>query len=95
LGSLCSGILSTPFNQMFNFFATTPEAKSLCRRKRFQLAKDFLKDQYFVRGEDGRLRPSRIMMRDVALRSIYSMGLFGIYATIERSLVDAWQRSSV
>jgi hypothetical protein len=90
IGSLFSGIISTPFNQMFNFFATSPEANALCRRKRAGMALQFLKNQYFVADENGRLRPSRIMFRDVALRSIYSMGLFGIYATIERSLVDIW-----
>jgi len=92
IGSLFSGILSTPFNQLFNFFATSPEAQALCRRRRMAMALDFLKNQYFIRDSHGRLRPSRIMMRDVALRSIYSMGLFGIYATIERSLVDLWYK---
>lgn len=89
IGSLISGILSTPFNQMFNFFATS-NAHHLSRLERIQMAKDFLKGQYFVRTESGGLRPSKIMMRDIALRSIYSMGLFGIYATFERSLVDYW-----
>ena len=89
LGSLISGILSTPFNQMFNYFATS-NAHSLSRLERLRMAKEFLKGQYFVRTESGRLRPSKIMMRDIALRSIYSMGLFGIYATFERSLVDFW-----
>jgi hypothetical protein len=90
IGSLFSGILSTPFNQLFNFFATSPETQALCRRRRMAMALSFLKNQYFFRDNEGRLRPSRIMLRDVALRSIYSMGLFGIYATIERNLVDFW-----
>ncbi len=89
LGSIISGILSTPFNQMFNFFATS-NAHQLSRIERMRMAKEFLKGQYFVRTESGAIRPSRIMMRDMALRSIYSMGLFGIYATFERSLVDVW-----
>ena len=89
LGSLISGILSTPFNQMFNFFATS-DAHNLTRMERIKMAKEFLKGQYFVKTETGGIRPSRIMMRDIALRSIYSMGLFGIYATFERSLVDYW-----
>lgn len=89
LGSLISGILSTPFNQMFNFFATS-NAHNLSRLERVKMAKEFLKGQYFIRTESGGIRPSKIMMRDIALRSIYSMGLFGIYATFERSLVDFW-----
>jgi hypothetical protein len=89
IGSLISGILSTPFNQMFNYFATS-NAHNLTRIERLRMAKAFLKGQYFVRSENGSLRPSKIMMRDIALRSIYSMGLFGIYATFERSLVDSW-----
>jgi hypothetical protein len=89
IGSLLSGILSTPFNQMFNFFATS-DLHNLPRSERIQVAKQFLKSQYFVRTESGSFRPSKIMMRDIALRSIYSMGLFGIYATFERNLVDYW-----
>jgi hypothetical protein len=89
IGSLISGILSTPFNQMFNFFATS-NAHNLGRLERVKMAKEFLKGQYFVKTENGGVRPSKIMMRDIALRSIYSMGLFGIYATFERSLVDYW-----
>ena len=91
LGSLISGVLSTPFNQLFNFFATS-DAHHLSRVQRLKMAKDFLKGQYFVRTDRGGLRPSRIMMRDVALRSVYSMGLFGIYATLERNLVDYWNK---
>ena len=90
LGSLISGVLSTPFHQLYNFFATTPEARELPASQRLRMAKDFLKGQYFVRTESGRLRPSRVMMRDICLRSVYSMGLFGIYGTIERNLVDFW-----
>lgn len=89
LGSLISGVLSTPFNQMFNFFATS-NAHHLSRVDRLKMAKEFLKGQYLVKTESGAIRPSKIMMRDVALRSIYSMGLFGIYATFERNLVDYW-----
>lgn len=89
LGSLISGVLSTPFNQMFNFFATS-NAHHLSRLDRLKMAKEFLKRQYIVTTESGAMRPSKIMMRDVSLRSIYSMGLFGIYATFERNLVDYW-----
>lgn len=90
IGSMFSGVLSTPFNQMFNFLATSPSAQTMTYRERSHFLKEFLKGQYFVRTPEGRLRPSRIMMRDIALRSVYSMGLFGIYATIERNLVDIW-----
>lgn len=90
IGSLMSGILSTPFNQTFNFFATSQQVHHLSRTERLRVAKNFLKGQYFVRTADNRLRPSKLMLRDVALRSIYSMGLFGIYATLERNLVDYW-----
>lgn len=91
LGSMFSGVLSTPFNQMFNFLVTSPTAAAMSRGERMHYMKEFLRGQYFVRNADGKLRPSRIMMRDIALRSMYSMGLFGIYATIERSLVDIWR----
>lgn len=89
IGSLISGVLSTPFHQMFNYLATS-DAQHVTRVERLRMAKSFLKSQYFVRTESGKLRPSKAMLRDIALRSVYSMGLFGIYATIERSLVDYW-----
>ncbi len=90
IGSMFSGILSTPFNQMFNYLATTRNAHEMTVRERMHFLNQFLKSQYFIRNKEGKLRPSRIMMRDIALRSLYSMGLFGIYATIERNLVDIW-----
>jgi hypothetical protein len=89
IGSLISGVLSTPFNQTFNFFATSA-VHHMGPRERIRVAKEFLKSQYFIRTEDNRLRPSKLMLRDMALRSIYSMGLFGIYATFERNMVDYW-----
>lgn len=95
IGSMFSGVLSTPFNQMFNFLATTPNAHLMTARERMHFLGEFLKGQYFIRNTNGKLRPSRIMMRDIALRSVYSMGLFGIYATIERNLVDAWSTGSI
>lgn len=93
IGSLISGVLSTPFHQTFNFFATTPEASKMSPTQKYQMTMRFLKTQYLVKTASGRTRPSKVMMRDIALRSIYSMGLFGIYATIERNLVDFWYRN--
>lgn len=92
IGSLISGVLSTPFNQTFNFFATS-QVQHLGRRERLRVAQAFLKSQYFVTTNGNKLRPSKLMMRDIALRSVYSMGLFGIYATFERNMVDYWYSS--
>ena len=85
LGSLCSGILSTPFHQTFNFLATSPQAREMNALQRFRLSVQFLKGQYW-----GPRGPSKTMLRDIALRSVYSMGLFGIYGTIERNMLDYW-----
>ena len=48
LASLSVCIVTAPVHQLFNFLATTPEAKSLGLAERFTMARQFLREQYFV-----------------------------------------------
>eukprot|EP00930_Biecheleria_cincta_P057122 TRINITY_DN43107_c0_g1_i1.p1 TRINITY_DN43107_c0_g1~~TRINITY_DN43107_c0_g1_i1.p1 ORF type:complete len:345 (+),score=46.50 TRINITY_DN43107_c0_g1_i1:76-1110(+) len=40
--------LTAPVHQLFNFLATTPEARSVSRVEKIQMARRFLREQYFV-----------------------------------------------
>ena len=86
--SMITGALSMPFNQLFNFYATTANAKQLTTTQRIHLGLSFLRSQYTRRDAHGRLRLSPIMLRDLVMRSVYASCLFGIYVTIERNLVS-------
>jgi len=92
LASMMTGAVSMPFNQLFNFYATTVEARELKLVPRIHLGLQFLSSQYLRRNEHGNLRLSRIALRDMVMRSIYASCLFGIYVTIERSLVRNWHK---
>jgi hypothetical protein len=89
--SMITGALSMPFNQLFNFYATTVEARQLTRTERMRLGMSFLTSQYLRRNESGKLRVSPIMLRDLIMRSVYASFLFGIYVTLERSLVRNYE----
>ncbi|KAF4665718.1 hypothetical protein FOL47_004458 [Perkinsus chesapeaki] len=90
IASCMSGALSMPFNQLYNFFVTSKEARESTRLQRVSLATNFLRAQYFTVTESGAIRPSRIMLRDMGMRCLYAGTLFCIYATIERTLVENW-----
>ena len=88
--SMFTGALSMPFNQLFNFYATSPQSHSLTSSQRFALGVQFLRNQYLKTNESGSLRLSHVMFRDIVLRSVYASCLFGIYVTIEREVVSQW-----
>ena len=89
--SMFTGGISMPFNQLFNYLATTPEAHTKTNRERLSMGLDFLSRQYLRKTESGNYRISRFMLRDLVMRSLYASGLFGIYITIERDLVRRWE----
>ncbi|EER12015.1 hypothetical protein Pmar_PMAR019119 [Perkinsus marinus ATCC 50983] len=90
VASCLSGAISMPFNQLYNFFVTSKEARAATRLQRVSLATTYLKGQYLTVAPDGSVRPSRIMLRDMGMRCLYAGTLFCIYATIERNLVENW-----
>ena len=88
--SMMTGALSMPFNQLFNYYATSIESRTLSLPARVTMGLTFLRSQYLRRNDQGNLRVSPIMLRDLVMRSVYASCLFGIYVTIERSLVRNW-----
>eukprot|EP00913_Durusdinium_trenchii_P028108 g26354.t1 len=48
LASLAVCTVTAPVHQLFNFLATTPEAKSLGLSERWTMARRFLREQYFL-----------------------------------------------
>lgn len=88
LSSLACGAGSLPFNQAFYFSNTSKEmqeAKSLSSRR--VLVISFLRSQYFT-GSGG---VSRILARDMAIRSSYIGVLFTLFAGVERVVVGIAQ----
>jgi hypothetical protein len=83
MGSILAAAVSMPFNQLFNFLVTAQPGEAsaaACAR--------FLQDQYFQRGENGRLKLRRTMMRDVSMRCAYVAPVLSSYSFIESTCVD-------
>ena len=72
--------VSSPFNQVFNFFSVSP---TLTVSSAVPAAGKFLKEQYFIR-KDGKLRISRVAGRDVFMRMFYLAPQLTTFVTIER-----------
>jgi hypothetical protein len=94
-----------PFNQLFNFFVTEEflrRQKALTAGQPLELVAleakikkglSFLRKQYLVESPEGKIVGlSRIMGRDLVLRSVYASLLFGLYVTIERELLSRHER---
>jgi hypothetical protein len=83
--SMITGALSMPFNQLFNFYAVEDWKRrqsptTYIGKPTFKDGLDFIKKQY--------LGGSSTLARDVIIRSVYATFLFGIYAGIERELIE-------
>mmetsp|Transcript_17861 Transcript_17861/g.50364 ORF Transcript_17861/g.50364 Transcript_17861/m.50364 type:complete len:304 (+) Transcript_17861:131-1042(+) len=99
----CSVMVSTmtaPLHQLFNFMVTTPQAGTLPRRERWNLAIGFLKQQYlvpkpredFMKPQEYTSRISKIAFRDFVMRTSYVTAVFTMYMAIERTLVGIMRR---
>ncbi|CAK0846506.1 unnamed protein product [Prorocentrum cordatum] len=91
--SVLCGVLSMPFNQLFNFQVTSRASLESTPADRARLGVEFLKRQYFVTSSSGALRPSRIMLRDASLRSMYIGCVFSTYAAVERAALSIAARA--
>jgi len=82
--SMVTGALSMPFNQLFNYYAVEHwkrrQINSLAVEPDFKDGIEFLKKQY--------MGGSSTLARDVIIRSVYATFLFGMYAGIERKLIE-------
>lgn len=93
LASVCCGAVSMPFNQLYNYQVTSAASLAASPVERAKLGLQFLKSQYIVRRANGSIAPSRLVFRDMALRSLYIGCMFSSYAAVERlalSLAKKW-----
>jgi hypothetical protein len=93
LASVACGALSMPFNQLFNFQVTSRASLESTAIDRARLGVEFLKRQYIVTSASGRVMPSRIVLRDAFLRSLYIGCMFSSYAAIERTALSLASRA--
>jgi hypothetical protein len=83
--SVLAATVSMPFNQIFNFLVVS---RQVTWRTALSASLAFLKSQYFVESHTGRLRVSRVAVRDIFMRCAYIAPQLSTFVTIERLCVD-------
>lgn len=92
-GNVCAACLSAPVHQLYGFTVTTPELGNMSGSEQRQRMVKFLKDQY-LETKDGRTRLSKVVPRDLFMRSMYVAVAYTMYSSLERSLVANWPKKS-
>lgn len=87
LASIISAAVSMPFNQLFNYLATTTAASRPAGV--LTACAGFLRSQYLVRTPSGRLGLSRTIVRDAFMRCAYIAPQLSTYSAIERLCVSS------
>merc|ERR1719436_1017846 len=90
-GNVCAACLSAPVHQLYGFTVTTPELRDLSATEKQKRMVQFLKDQYLVT-ENGKTRLSKVVPRDLFMRSMYVAVAYTMYSTLERTLVKMWPK---
>lgn len=90
-GNVCAASLSAPVHQLYGFTVTTPELASMNGAEKRARMVQFLKDQY-LETVDGRTRLSKVVPRDLFMRSMYVAVAYTMYSSLERGLVANWPR---
>ena len=94
LASIISAAVSMPFNQLFNYLATTTPASRPAGGVLAACA-GFLRSQYLVRTATGRLALSRTVVRDAFMRCAYIAPQLSTYSAIERVCVSSASSAAV
>lgn len=100
--SLVMCTMTAPVHQLFNFLATSPEAKFQSFAKRATMARRFLREQYFVPSKPREVmitdfnqplpqqeyswRISPVALRDFGMRSVYITTVFSLFVAFERAM---------
>lgn len=92
MGNICGACTSFVFHQLYAYTVTTPELWDKSAGGQRQMIKQYLWNQYTVTN-NGSTRVSRIMIRDVGLRSIYIGVVFTGFLNIERACLSLWPNS--
>ena len=87
MASVIAAALSMPANQLFNFFVTSPEAGRGGFSPLLKASQKFLTDQYFKRDSNGRLRVSKLALRDAGMRCAYVAPILSTFVAIERLFI--------
>lgn len=82
LASILAAVASMPFNQLFNFMATSPNMGELSLKEQLRESGAFLREQYVTQGR-------RLVVRDVFMRIAYMAPQLTTFAAIER-LCRSW-----
>lgn len=93
LASIISAAVSMPFNQLYNYLATTTAASRPAGGVLLACA-GFLRRQYLVRTATGRLALSRTVVRDAFMRCAYIAPQLSTYSAIERLCVSSASSSA-
>jgi len=90
-GNVMAACLSAPVHQLYGFTVTTPELATMKGAEKRERMVRFLKEQYLVT-ENGRTRLSKVVPRDLFMRSMYVAVAYTMYSTMERTLVKMWPK---
>lgn len=85
-----SSAVSTAPALLHYFAVTSPEYLAASPRERLTLAGAFLLRQYVVSGPGLGSRPSHLIIRDTALRSLYGASIWTLFGAVERLCVRIW-----
>lgn len=88
LGNVGGACLTAPIHQLYGFSVTTPELATMSASQKQARLMQFLKDQYLT--PSGGL--SKIVPRDLFMRSMYVAVAYTMFSTIERTLISVWPK---
>lgn len=91
LGNVGGACFTAPIHQLYGYTVTTPELATMSSAEVKAKSIQFLKDQYLVT-EGGKTRLSKIVPRDLFMRSMYIAVAYTMFSTIERTLVSVWPK---
>jgi hypothetical protein len=91
LGNVGGACLTAPIHQLYGFSVTTPEMATLSMSEKQARCKQFLKEQYLVT-EGGKTSLSKLVPRDLFMRSMYVAVAYTMFSTIERTLISIWPK---
>lgn len=90
IANIFAGCISMPLHQLYSYTVATMSMWHLSYGEYLRALLSYLSGQYFTTTSSGYRTISTLMVRDLALRSIYVMVAFTSFTTIERNLVKYW-----
>lgn len=91
-GNVIAAGMTAPVHQLYGFTVTTPELQTMSGADKRARMVQFLKEQYLVAGENGKMRLSSNVPRDLFMRAAYVATLYTMFSTVERTLIAVWPK---